>query len=58
MKRNPYKEKGRVPLRVNKTTVVLVPPERATEEYAAQLRERYGKAQGIHMPAKYIGDYA
>ena len=36
---NELKEKGLVPLRLDKNTVILVPPEKANEKY----KERYLK---------------
>lgn len=54
---NPYKEKGRVPLRIDNRTVALVRPENATREYADKLRSIYRRATGSPIPARYLGDY-
>lgn len=34
------KDKNRVPLRIDRHTIILVKPENATEEYAAQWRKK------------------
>lgn len=37
------KEMGKMPLRINDKTVVMVKPEKCNPEYAQVLRERFGK---------------
>ena len=55
--RNPYTEKGRVPLRLDRNTVVLVRPEKATKEYAEELRKKYAQSRNCPIPSRYLGDY-
>ena len=50
------REKGLVSLRIDKTTVILVKPENATQEYARSYDERVRRNRYIYRGEKCAGE--
>jgi len=50
------REKGLVSLRIDKTTVILVKPENATQEYARSYDERVRRNRYIYRGEKGAGE--